>query len=139
MSLFLSCIFCSTVKIRKNVLQKEIKDWTYNAYLLTEETSSWFTLVESLKITCSKSYWWFLNFYQTERVWIVFFATCLTQTEYSNCDLSTFSKKEQIGTVLTCPKSAKWKSALNWSKSAKWPIWNLYISSHLEAINIKLK
>ena len=48
MSLFLSCIFYSMVKIRKNVLQKEIKDWTYKAYLLTEETSSWFLLIESL-------------------------------------------------------------------------------------------
>ena len=47
------------------------------------------------------------------------------------------SVRKQIGTVLTCPNSAKWISALNCSKSAKWPIWNLYISSHLEARNIK--
>ena len=46
-------------------------------------------------------------------------------------------KKQQIGTVFTCPKLAKWASALNCSKLAKWPIWNLYISSHLEARNIK--
>ena len=77
MSLFLSCIFCSTVKIRKNVLQKEIKDWTYKAYLLTEETSSWFPLIESLKITCAKSYMWFLNFYQTEGLRL-FFAAFVT-------------------------------------------------------------
>ena len=70
MSLFLSCIFYSMVKIRKNMLQKEIKDWTYKAYLLTEETSSWFPLIESLKITCIKSYAWSLKFYQTERAWI---------------------------------------------------------------------
>ena len=48
-------------------------------------------------------------------------------------------KKEQIGTVLTCPKLAKWISALSCSKSAKWPIWNLYISSHVEARNIKFR
>ena len=42
------------------------------AYLLTEETSFWFPLTESLKITCDKSYAWLLNFYQMERVWIVF-------------------------------------------------------------------
>ena len=70
-SLFL-CKFYSMVKIWKNLVQKEIKDWTYKAYLLTEETSSWFLLIESLKITYAKSYAWFLNFYQMERLWIVF-------------------------------------------------------------------
>ena len=116
MSLFLSCIFYSTVKIRKNVLQKEIKDWTYKACLLTEETSSWFPLIESLKITCAKSYAWFFNFYQMERVWIVF-----QSMSYPNWVKSLWpvhnSKKKQIGTVLTCPKLAKWISALNCSKS----------------------
>ena len=57
---------------QKNVLQKEIKDWTFKAYLFTEENSSGFPLIESLKITCARFYAWFLNFYQTERVQIVF-------------------------------------------------------------------
>ena len=131
MSLFLSCIFYSTVKIRKNVLQKEIKDWTYKAYLLTEETSSWFLLIESLKITCARSYVWFLNFY-----WIVF-RDMSYPNSVNNCVLSKVSKREQIRSILTSPKLAKWISTLNCSKSAKWPIWNLYISSHGEARNIK--
>ena len=59
-------------KNQKNVLQKEIKDWTFKAYLLTEEASSLFPLIESLKIACARSYVWLLNFYQRERVWIVF-------------------------------------------------------------------
>ena len=73
-------LFCH--KNQKKVLLKEIKDWTFEAYLLTEETSSWFPLTEetsswfplteSFKRTCARSYAWFLNFYQTERVWIVF-------------------------------------------------------------------
>ena len=44
-------------KNQKNVLQKEKKDWNFKTYLLTEETSSWFSLIESLKITL------FFNFY----------------------------------------------------------------------------
>ena len=72
------CVFILTVhnlfcrKNQKNVLQKEIKDWRSATYLLTVETCSWFLLIESLKITCARSYAWFLSFYQTERVWVVF-------------------------------------------------------------------
>ena len=53
-------LFCR--KNEKNVLQKEIKDWTFEAYLLTEETSSLFSLIESLKMICARSYVWFSNF-----------------------------------------------------------------------------
>ena len=66
--LFLSCIIYSTVRIRKTSLQKEIKYWTNKSYLSTEETSSWFLLTESLKMTCAKSSAWFLNFNQKERI-----------------------------------------------------------------------
>ena len=44
------------------MLQKEIKNWTFEAYLLIEETSSLFQLIESLKMTCARSYAWFLIF-----------------------------------------------------------------------------
>ena len=54
-------------KSQENLLQREIKDWTFEAYLLTADTSSSFPLIESLKITYARSYAWFLNFY-----WIVF-------------------------------------------------------------------
>ena len=72
------CVFILTVcslfcrKNQKNVLQKEIKDWRSATYLLTEKSCSWFLLIESLKITCDRSYAWFLSFYQTERIWVVF-------------------------------------------------------------------
>ena len=42
-------LFCR--KNQKNVLQKEVKDWTFEAYALTDETTSWFLLIESLKMT----------------------------------------------------------------------------------------
>ena len=117
-------LFCC--KNQENVLQREIK-----AYLLTADTSSsWSSLIESLKITCARSYAWFLNFY-----WIVF--RKISYPNLSYCDLSKVPKRKQIESILTCPKLAKWISTLNCSKSAKWPIWNLYISSHLEARNNK--
>ena len=85
------------------------RNWTYKAYLLTEETSSWFPLIESLKITCARSYAWFLNFY-----WIVFCK--ISYPNLSNCDLSKVPKRKQIESILTCPKLAKWISTLNCSK-----------------------
>ena len=55
------------------MLQKEIKDWVFVAYLLIKEISSWFLLIGSLKMTYARVLCeWFLNFYQTERVWIIF-------------------------------------------------------------------
>ena len=122
-------LFCR--KNQKNVLQREIKDWTFKAYLLTPDNSSWFLLIESLKITCARSYAWFLNFY-----WIVF-RDMSYPNSVNNCVLSKVSKREQIRSILTSPKLAKWISTLNCSKSAKWPVWKLYISSHGEARNIK--
>ena len=46
---------------QKNVLEKGMKDWTFDVYLLTGELSSWFRLSESLKMTFAKSYALFLN------------------------------------------------------------------------------
>ena len=52
------------------MLQKEIKDWAFKAYLLVKETSSWFLLIGSLKITYTRALCaWVLNLYLTERVW----------------------------------------------------------------------
>ena len=47
--LIINILFCR--KNQKYVLQEEIKDWTFETYLFTEETSSWFPLIESLKMT----------------------------------------------------------------------------------------
>ena len=51
------------------------------------------------------------------------FVAYLNQTKQNNYDLSTVSKRGEIGAVLTCPKLAKWILNLNCSKSAKWTIW----------------
>ena len=53
-------IFCR--KNQKKVLQIEIKEWNFEAYLLTEEPSSWLLLIKSWKMTCTRSYGWFLIF-----------------------------------------------------------------------------
>ena len=62
-------LFCH--KNQKNVLQKEIKDWTFEAYSLTKEVGSWFPLIASLKMTSARSYMWFLKFYQTDGLFFV--------------------------------------------------------------------
>ena len=61
--LIINILFCR--KNQKNVLQEEIKNWTFKAYLLIEETSSWFQLIESLEMTRS----------------CVFFVVCAAQTQ----------------------------------------------------------
>ena len=61
-SLFLSCIFHFCCKNQRNVLQKEVKDRTFETYLLIEEPSFWFLLIESLKMICARSFASFLNF-----------------------------------------------------------------------------
>ena len=53
-------IFCR--KNQENVLQIETKEWNFEACLLTEEPSSWLLLIESWKMTCTRSYGWFLIF-----------------------------------------------------------------------------
>ena len=53
-------LFCPSNQ--KNMLQKEMKDWTFEVYLLIGELSSWFPLIESVKITYDSPYVWFLNF-----------------------------------------------------------------------------
>ena len=46
------------------------------------------------------------------------------------------NKREEIESILSCPKLAKWILTLNWLKSANDQSENLYISSHREARNI---
>ena len=56
MSLFLSCIFYFATKIRKTCYRNK---WLnlFKVYLLTEETSCWFPLIESLKIIWKVRNW----------------------------------------------------------------------------------
>ena len=53
-------LFCCTNQ--KNMLQKEITYLTLEVYLLAGEPTSWFPMIESLKMTCPRSYVWFLIF-----------------------------------------------------------------------------
>ena len=67
-------ILCCRIN-QKNVLQKEIKDCTFEVYLLTREPSSRFPMIESLKMTCAIAWqnpmhvvWIFCQM----EVWIIF-------------------------------------------------------------------
>ena len=127
--------FCWTNQ--KNLLPKGIKDWTFEVYLLTGELSSWFQLIESLKMTCARPYAWFLIFLSSTGSF-----HCFSQPNI----LPKFSK-----ITVTCPKSLKWTSrvnfelpkiaewlsTLNCSMSANYQFENLYISSYGETRNIK--
>ena len=134
MSLFLSCIFYSIVKVSKNVLQKEIEHikpiyWLRKPVL----DSHWLNIENNLcQILCVV-----LEFLSNGEGLDCFLRHVLPKLSKVTVTCPQ-SVKKQIGTVLTCPKLAKSISPLNCSKSAKWSIWNLYISSHGEARNIKL-
>ena len=74
--LIMHILFCRYNK--KNLLQKKIKDWVFEALLLTKESSSWFLLIGSMKMTYPRSY--------ARHSWIFikgrfgsFLAACLTQ------------------------------------------------------------
>ena len=52
------------------MLQKEINDWAFETYLLTKENQ----FLIAIDWIMENDLWaWFLNFYQTEDVWIVFY------------------------------------------------------------------
>ena len=48
-------LFCRTNQ-QNNVLEKGMKDSTFEVYVLTEEFSAWFWLIKSLKTICAKPY-----------------------------------------------------------------------------------
>ena len=129
-------LFCCTNQ--KNVLQKEIKDWTFEVYLLTGEPSSWFGLTESLKMTCARSNAWFLDF-----LWNGQGLDCFSGT-------NDFPKLSKI--ITTNPKSVNInKQGQFWFAQRQqndYQIWtvqsqqnnqfeNLHIFSHGDARNIK--
>ena len=72
-------------------------------------------------------------------LWLFFAAYCLAQTQSNNCELPKVSKNKQVGSILICPKSAKWLSILNCSMSANERFEIQYITSHGEARNIKFE
>ena len=122
----------STVKIRKNVSQKEKKIEHINlVYCWGKQFliyAGWIIENNLPQILCVV-----LEFLSNGEVLNCFSRHIIPKLT----DLSTVSKKEQIRTVLTCPKLAKWISAISkMNNCSKWPIWNHCISSHLEAKNI---
>ena len=124
-------LFCWTNQ--KNVLEKGMKDWTFKVYLLTGELSSWFRLVESLKITCAKPYAWFLKYLSKGRGLDYFLQIVLPK----------LSKTSDL--------SLKWTSRVNFDvsrvsrmtinfellKVSKMTSLKIYVSSYGEARNIK--
>ena len=112
--------FCP--KNQKSVLQKEVKDWTFEAYLLTEEAfldcSDGIIDNDSCQILCVV-----LNFLDC-------FSWYVLPKLIKIADLSKVTRKKRIGSILTCHKLANWISTLNCSKSAKWIVWkSIYLQS----------
>ena len=118
-------------KDQKSVLGKEIKDWTFQVYLLNREPSSWFLLIESLKMTGTRSYTWFLNFFfSIGGLDCILQLNALPKLSKIIVTCPKLVKSEQVGSIWTCSKSGKWLSILNFSKSAKWPVWkSIYLWS----------
>ena len=75
-------------------------------------------------------------FCQTGSIWIIFLDLTFCPIPWNCWDMPKVSKKEPVGSILTCSKSAKLLSFLKYSKSAKWPVWKS-IYSHGKARNIK--
>ena len=89
-------LFCRANK--KNVLQKEIKNWTFEFYLVIGELISWLILTESFQVTSAISYVWFSIFCQNsngEGLWIAFRG------------LKVLPKPSEI--TVTCPNIVKMK------------------------------
>ena len=116
------------------MLQKEIKGWVFEAYLLTKETSSRFLLIGSLKMTYARSY--------TRRSWIfikrrgceLFFEACLTRLSKITVTCLNWVKRTKYGkfwfALIYQNKYQLWNAQSQQNK-------NLHISSHGEARNIK--
>ena len=122
-------LFCHTNP--KNVSQKEIYDRTFEVYLLTAEPSSWFLLIESLKMTCTRSYAWFLKFLSNrEGVDCFLRLNILPKLSKITVTVTKVSKSERLGSILTCPKSAKWLLVLNCWKLTKWPVYVTHVSMY---------
>ena len=85
-------LFCQTNQ--KNMLQKRMKDWTFEVYLLTEELSSWFLLIETTKMTCVRPYAWLLNLFSSGRDLNCFLITKMNEvsTETATCRIYYIQK-----------------------------------------------
>ena len=91
-------LFCW--KNQKNILQKEIKDWTFKAYSLTKEISSSFLLIASLKMTWAWS----------KRLWI---------KEIKDWTFEAYSLTKEISSWFLLIASLK----MSWAWSYVW-FWN---------------
>ena len=108
MSLFLSCIFYFVAKIRKTCYRKKWT-WLFEACLLTKETSSWFLLIGSLKMTYARSYargsW---IFFERREGLNRFLWHVLPKVSKITVTCPKVSKRDLIGSILTSPKLAKY-------------------------------
>ena len=123
-------LFCC--KNQKNMLQKEIKDWTFEVYLLTKETNSWFPLImenDLCQIHCMV-----LEF--------------LSNGVSLDCFLQPNILPKHSKIIVTCPKQEKRTSRVNFDfpkiskmsinfdlfKVSKMTSWKIYISSVTEKL-----
>ena len=123
--LIMNILLCP--KNQKNVLQKKVKDWSFEAYLLTDETvlgsSDW--IIDDL---CQILYV-VLNFLDC-------FSWHVLPKISKMTDLSKVTRKERIGANLTCPKLAKMVN-FELLKVSKMINLKIYISSVKGATVIK--
>ena len=111
-------IFCHTYQ--KNVLQKEIKDWTFEVYLLTGKLSSWFQLIELLKMTCTRSYALFVNFLSSiEGLDCFLWPNVLPKLIKIIVTYLKSVKIKRLSSTSTCPNSHNFELF----KVAKWLVW----------------
>ena len=118
-------LFC--YKNQKNMLQKEIKNWTFEVYLLLGSRWSW-------KMTCARSVACFLNF--------------LSNGVSLDCFLQPNILPKHSKIIMTCPKQEKGTSGINFDlpkiskmsinfylvKVIKMTSWKIYVSSVTEKL-----
>ena len=121
---FLVSLFLSFCTNEKNVLQREIKDWAFEFYLLTGEPSQfmisadWIIEHDLFQILCVVLE--FLNFFWNGEGWDCFWLAKVLPRLSKIIYLPKVSKNKQVEWILICSKSAKWLSILNCSMSEKW-------------------
>ena len=97
------------LKSEKRVAER--KDWAFKAIInsLTEETSSWFLLIGSLKMTYARSYargsW---IFFERREGLNRFLWHVLPKVSKITVTCPKVSKRDLIGSILTSPKLAKY-------------------------------
>ena len=133
MSLFLSCIFYFVAKIRKTCYRKKEK---------IESLKSIYWLKKPVPDFCWLDHWkwlyqilcaWFLNFYQTERVWIVFHGMSCPKLSKKTVNCSKWVKRTNR-VNFDLPKISKTNINFELLKVRKMTSLKIYISPVTEKL-----